>query len=87
MKASRKKPIHVMAKRGNGRWHPLGSFNLPYLPRIGDFIETEIEGIPEMFSVVSVIHPTQHTPCSAEVWAVHAGRSVEVTLQLIRKYK
>lgn len=87
MKTKKQKPVHIMAKYSNGRWHPLGSFDLRHLPRKGEFIETETKGIAEMFVVVAGIHPAYPAPCSAEVWAVHAGRSSQVHSKLIRENK
>ena len=87
MKSAETKPIFVMAKRTNGRWHPLGGFALKHLPRIGELIETEVEGLAEMFAVIAIIHPTQRAPCSAEVWAIHAGTSSQVHARLVREHQ
>lgn len=87
MKTKKQEPIHILTKRANGRWHPLGLFDLPHLPRQGEFLETESSGSAEMFRVVAVFHPIEPNRCSAEVWAVHAGKSPQVYLKLVGENK
>lgn len=81
--------IDLMVRRPNAKqWKFIGEFELPVLPRIGEYVViSERANKPlSAYRVVSVLHPAPHRGL-IEVLAVYDGDPRDVQNRLFRQAK
>lgn len=75
----------VMVKEpGATSWRGLGSKQFRVLPRVGDSIGMDVEGVGYLYQVVSVHHPIDLAATAGDVYAVRRGMLVDELGELFR---
>ena len=63
-------------------WKGAGRREFAVLPRVGEYVELEVDGEAYMYKVVSVQHPGSPAWTAGDLFAVQAGRKFDVMRQL-----
>jgi len=63
-------------------WDGEGKKSFQVLPRVGEFIELEIDHIGYMYKVVAIIHPGEPDEYPVDIYVVKLGQSIDVLRDL-----
>jgi len=84
------KPITamLMVKVPNqDHWQGMGQKAFTVLPRIGEFIEINVDDVGYTYSVVAVAHPSEPTVNMGDIYIVELGKTPDVLKQLFESAK
>lgn len=74
--------VLMVKEQGKDRWQGKGTHYFRVLPRVGDYIEKNFDGIGFLFEVVGVVHPAEVGSGAADILAVQRGLSASVRKQV-----
>lgn len=75
----------IVKNPGNDKWEGLGDHEFEILPRVGERILTDIDGIGYVYEVVAIVHPFDPSGSIGDVYAVRIGTITDVNARLFRE--
>ena len=76
--------VVIVKNPGKDNWEGLGTHEFRVLPRAGERVELNIEGIGYSYEVVAVHHPLDPSPTGGvDIYAVRIGTVTDVTIRLL----
>ena len=70
--------VVLMAKHAGGKqWEGMGTTKFRVMPRMGENVVLDIDGVGHIYKVVAVHHPDQPATCAADIYIVHIGDLLE----------
>ena len=64
------------------QWQGMGQKEFAVLPRIGEFIEIDVDDVGYMYKVVNVVHPSEPTVNMVDIYIAELGKASDVQKQL-----
>ena len=74
--------ILIVKNPGSNKWEGMGTHEFAVLPRVGDNIDLDIDGIGYSYGVVAVHHPGEPASTAGDIYAVRLGTTSDVVLGL-----
>jgi hypothetical protein len=75
------KAILIVKHKDSRKWDAGGHREFIVVPRIGEHVELNIDGVGCLYKVVSVHHPVEVTGM-IDIVAVYAGQTIDLMVQL-----
>ncbi len=77
--------IVVVKDPGRDGWEGMGTRNFRVLPRVGERIDLDVDGIGYSYEVVAVHHPLAPADAAGDVYAVRLGTITDVVKRLFEE--
>lgn len=75
----------MVQHNGKDHWEGMGSRKFAVMPRVGEFIDFDIDGIGVSYRVVMVSHPLDPATTAGDIHAVYEGKIVDLLQAALRK--
>lgn len=77
--------IVIVKNPGRESWEGLGTHRFRVLPRVGERIDLDVDGIGYSYEVVAVHHPLEPADAAGDIFAVRIGTIPDVLTRLFRE--